>query len=280
MFSSLSPYYPRGVVRYIDNDKPLVTEVSESEGDGSSDSDDGAGPDVVHPTDMENNLANMTLCASLCNMATIHKNKEGNWQANGDATEIALQVFAHKLGRGKPHMTHARKSPHGAKPPSQPMQRTSSTYSANEKAVPLDGHYKLVIEHPFDSTVKRMSTAWRFIKDDGTENDKECLVFMKGAVERVLDRCEAIGLGNDSVPLDETRKAEIIARMDAVSRINVHRKLSSAHNNLCRSLAGSRGSASVVPLGQSRQPVARSGQKHPTRRVGTRPPLPRSRWNL
>lgn len=208
-------------MRYIDNDKPLVTEVSESDADsGSSDSDDGAGPDVVHPSEMENNLANMTLCASLCNMATIHKNKEGNWQANGDATEIALQVFAHKLGRGKPHMTHTpRRLAHTGRAPSQPMQRTNSTYSANEKAVPLDGHYKLVVEHPFDSTVKRMSTAWKFTKDDGTENDKECLVFMKGAVERVLDRCESIGLGNDSVPLDETRKAEIIERMDAVSGI-------------------------------------------------------------
>lgn len=165
-------------------------------------------------------MANMALCASLCNMATIHKNKEGNWQANGDATEIALQVFAHKLGRGKPHMTHPRRPAHSGRAPSQvppAMQRTSSTYSANEKAVPLDGHYKLVVEHPFDSTVKRMSTAWRFVKEDGTENDKECLVFMKGAVERVLDRCDAIGLGNDSVPMDETRKAEIIARMDAVS---------------------------------------------------------------
>jgi Na+-exporting ATPase len=215
-----SPYYPRGVVRYIDNDKPLVTDVNDPSDSGSSDSDDGNGPDVVHPQDMENNMANMALCASLCNMATIHKNKDGNWQANGDATEIALQVFAHKLGRGKPHMTHARR--HHATtakttqaPPS--IQRGSSTYSVNEKAVPLDGHYKLVVEHPFDSTVKRMSTAWRFVKEDGTENEKECLVFMKGAVERVLDRCDAIGLGNDSVPMDETRKAEIIARMDAVS---------------------------------------------------------------
>lgn len=175
----------------------------------------------MHPSDMENNLANMTLCASLCNMATIHKGKEGNWQASGDATEIALQVFAHKLGRGKPHMTRAKSKHHPHAEAHQPpaLQRAGSTYSANEKAVPLDGHYKLVIEHPFDSTVKRMSTAWRFVKEDGTENEKECLVFMKGAVERVLDRCEAVGLGNDAVPLDESRKAEIIARMDAVSQI-------------------------------------------------------------
>jgi Na+-exporting ATPase len=218
-YQTFSPYYPRGVVRYIENDKPLVTDVVESDESGDS-SDDGSGEDVVHPADMENNMANMALCASLCNMATIHKNKEGNWQASGDATEIALQVFAHKLGRGKPHMTHAKRHHHPQAGAPQPpgMQRAGSTYSANEKAVPLDGHYKLVVEHPFDSTVKRMSTAWRFVKEDGTENEKECLVFMKGAVERVLDRCEAVGLGNDAVPLDDSRKAEIIARMDAVSR--------------------------------------------------------------
>ncbi|KAJ9125453.1 hypothetical protein QFC22_000414 [Naganishia vaughanmartiniae] len=214
------PYYPRGIVRYIDNDKPLVTEEVDSSDDSGDSSDDGSGEDVVHPADMENNMANMALCASLCNMATIHKSKEGNWQASGDATEIALQVFAHKLGRGKPHMTHAKRHHHAqAAAASQPpaLQRAGSTYSVNEKAVPLDGHYKLVIEHPFDSTVKRMSTAWRFVKNDGTENDKECLVFMKGAVERVLDRCESVGLGNDAIPLDERRKAEIIARMDALA---------------------------------------------------------------
>jgi Na+-exporting ATPase len=41
-------------------------------------------------------------------MATIHKSKEAkegkNWDAHGDPTEIALQVFAYKAGRGKPHL--------------------------------------------------------------------------------------------------------------------------------------------------------------------------------
>jgi P-type Na+/K+ transporter len=40
---------------------------------------------------MEKSLRDLVLCASLCNMATIHKGDEDRWQASGDATEIALQ---------------------------------------------------------------------------------------------------------------------------------------------------------------------------------------------
>jgi magnesium-transporting ATPase (P-type) len=30
----------------------------------------------------------------------------------------------------------------------------------------IDGHYEVLVEHPFDSSIKRMSTVWKFIPED------------------------------------------------------------------------------------------------------------------
>ena len=217
------PYYPRGVVRAIENDKPLMTESPDEDDDdaatAASSDDETSGPDVVHTDDIEQNLENMVLCASLCNMSTIHHGKEGYWQANGDATEVALQVWAHKMGRGKPHMTKAKRPSAGARNQSHAgtLQRQNSAASAGVHRVPVDGHFELVVEHPFDSTIKRMSTVWQHVGDNGTPAKSECIAFLKGAVERVLDRCEYIGLGEDKIPLTESEKANIITRMDALA---------------------------------------------------------------
>lgn len=40
---------------------------------------------------------------------------------------------------------------------------------------------------------------------------------MKGAVERILDRCIYVGIGENRVLLTEERKAEILRRMDAIA---------------------------------------------------------------
>ncbi len=100
--------------------------------------------------------------------------------------EIALQVFAHKLDRGKPHMT-----------------------ATDNRS----GHYELIAEHPFDSSIKRMSTIWRPIQVAGAE---QSLVFMKGAVERVLDGCDYVGMDR-TVELTVAIKEDILLRMEHVS---------------------------------------------------------------
>lgn len=91
-------------------------------------------------------------------MATLHKGKEDRWEAAGDATEIALQVFAHKLGHGKPHLTHPKKKGTVASQALSPVTTRTSEHGPAKTKVALDGHYEIVIEHPFDSSVKRMST--------------------------------------------------------------------------------------------------------------------------
>src|SRR5208282_2523339 len=88
--------------------------------------------------------------SSLANLASVFKDRDsGEWDARGDPTEIALQVFVMKFGRG-------RKS----------LQEKGWTQLA---------------EFPFDSELKRMSVIF--------EKDGKKHVFMKGAVERVIDAC-------------------------------------------------------------------------------------------
>ncbi|KAF7729875.1 hypothetical protein EC973_003609 [Apophysomyces ossiformis] len=96
--------------------------------------------------------------AALCNMSEVIHDKEKNeWHGVGDPTEIALQVFAHKLHMGKQSLTKSEDS------------------------------WNLIAEYPFDSTIKRMSVICQ--SPDGTY-----VAFLKGATERVLERCIGIQL--------------------------------------------------------------------------------------
>lgn len=75
-----------------------------------------------------------------------------DWVGSGAPTEVALQVFAHKFGKGKPKLT-------------------------------AEDNWKLVEEFQFDSTIKMMSTVWY-----NRELDHN-FVYTKGAVERIMPLC-------------------------------------------------------------------------------------------
>lgn len=75
-----------------------------------------------------------------------------DWITNGAPTEVALQVFAHKFGKGKPQLT-------------------------------AEIGWELIEEYQFDSTIKRMSTVW-YNRPLG-----HTCVFTKGATERILPLC-------------------------------------------------------------------------------------------
>ena len=124
-------------------------------------------------------LRNLTLCASLCSSATVQRvrGEEGDgdekkgWEGHGDATEVALQVFAHKIGHGRAHLTGNTK------------EDEDLVHASN-----IDQH-EVVVEHAFDSGIKRMSMAYICSPRDGKPF---ILVVMKGAFERVFDRCTSI----------------------------------------------------------------------------------------
>lgn len=103
--------------------------------------------------DSQRGLADFLHVASLANLATIVQ-KDGEWHARGDPTEIAIQVFASRFDWNRLRLT-----------------------TGNEP------EWAEIAELPFDSDVKRMSVVMK-------RNDTgELWAYTKGAVERVIQIC-------------------------------------------------------------------------------------------
>ena len=195
--SSSDPFHPRGHIRTDPmGDKPATSSKAMADhptrSDDSDDSDEqtlGDGP-ACDPNDVPEPLHELTLCAALCSSATIQrirdeesKEEDLGWEGHGDATEVALQVYAHKLGYGKPHLTSGSAS--GTSSPA--AQDEDLVYSTRPDK------YELLVEHAFDSSIKRMSMAYLCTPGPASDvKEPYVLVLMKGAFERVFDRCTRI----------------------------------------------------------------------------------------
>ncbi|KAI8641113.1 hypothetical protein BD408DRAFT_389408 [Parasitella parasitica] len=124
---------------------------------------------LVEKVKLSHETNRLVECAALCNMSFIRKKEEqpsDDWIASGAPTEVALQVFAHKFGKGKPTLTEQ------------------------------DG-WEMLEEYQFDSTIKYMSTVWY-----NRPLNHTC-VFTKGAAERVLPLCKNVP---DQASQDEIMK--------------------------------------------------------------------------
>jgi len=96
--------------------------------------------DINQSPEMVPELETFPHSAALCNLTTVRYNDQGQrWGSTGDPTEVALHVFAHRFEKGKRNL--------------------------KERA-----GWKRISEHPFDSTVKRMSVVSLF----GFENHHLC----------------------------------------------------------------------------------------------------------
>ncbi|KAG8804906.1 hypothetical protein FRC17_005834, partial [Serendipita sp. 399] len=230
--SGSDPFYPRGTIQ------AAASPDLGSPDQDDEDSDDVTADDIVRIESLEPAFEDMIHAAALNNMASVHKGKDGTgWEAVGDPTEIALQVFAHKAGRGKPHLT-ARRHKHRptlgdslvrivsrasttiqARQSDNPLNRVQTAQSDGPPVVAIDGHYEMLVEHPFDSTIKRMSTVWQFVPENvhGDPEGYDLIVYIKGAVERILDRCTHVGIGENRIPLTDEGKEQIIQRMDSIA---------------------------------------------------------------
>ncbi|PWN25491.1 potassium/sodium eff [Jaminaea rosea] len=156
--------------------------------------DNGSLPDDVRK---------LATAASLCNIAELMPPdaERTGWSARGDPTEIALLVMATKLGLGRPKLL-------GQDVPN------------SEKKTP-EG-YQLVVEYPFDSDVKLMTTV--YTSPDGEKEQ----ALMKGAVERVLARCDS--------DLTEERRQRITAQAERLAGQGL-RVLAFASRNLLQPAA-------------------------------------------
>ncbi|ORZ02276.1 potassium/sodium efflux P-type ATPase [Syncephalastrum racemosum] len=142
------------------------------EGEVKNESEDRA----ISKEDCSPGFRNLLLNAALCNMSEVRKDKERDeWHGLGDPTEVALQVFAHKLKMGKPSLTKSEQ----------------------------DKNWTLVAEYPFDSSIKRMSILCR--SPDGIY-----YAFIKGATERVLGTCVAIENQSEAKNIDQESLNDLV----------------------------------------------------------------------
>lgn len=141
------------------------------------------------PQDLLDNelLKSFLNVAAMANLAHIHKSANDEWQARGEPTDVAIQVFASRFDWGLDRWTK------GDNPVWQ------------QKA-----------EYPFDSSVKKMSVV--FAKSDAHSESQ--FIFSKGAVERVLEACTTITWqeGTEPVPLDDEIHDEILQNMEALAK--------------------------------------------------------------
>ncbi|KAG2196203.1 hypothetical protein INT47_004729 [Mucor saturninus] len=144
---------------------------------------------VITKENMDAGFQTMVNTAALCNMAELRKDKKNDeWSGIGDPTEIALQVFAHKLKNGKPTLV--------------------------KKDAPDNESWKLISEYPFDSSVKRMSVLCR--SPEGSH-----MAFLKGATERVLESCSGMLMsdeGDIKFMSVEELEALVLPKVDTLAR--------------------------------------------------------------
>ncbi|WEJ93266.1 Na+ ATPase [Yamadazyma tenuis] len=140
--------------------------------------------------------------ASLANIASVNQvNKDEGpvWEAHGDATEIAINVFTQRFGFLRDQIISKDSLEH-------------------------------ICEFPFDSSIKRMSVIYT---ESVTQKSR---VYTKGAVERVLDICSFwYGENTDNqtlIPLTNEDKQFIEQNMNALSSDGL-RVLAFATREIC-----------------------------------------------
>lgn len=119
---------------------------------------------------------------ALCNDAVLQTTPDGQERVIGDPTEGALIVAAAKLGHDKEG---------------------------------LDARWPRVAEIPFTSERKRMTTVHQVKEEaagaDAPWHDTPYIAFSKGAVDSLLDICDHVWTGDETLSLDETLLARINA---------------------------------------------------------------------
>ncbi|KAJ5111318.1 hypothetical protein N7532_001853 [Penicillium argentinense] len=136
--------------------------------------------------------------AAMANLSHVYMSEEGEWNARGEPTEIAIQVFASRFNWNRDRWTKGQKR------------------VWHQKA-----------EFPFDSTVKKMSVIF-----SNSSLQEDCtMVFTKGAVERITDSCTSVIWDQDSsspVPMTDDHREKIFQNMEELAKLGL-RVLALAH---------------------------------------------------
>ncbi|XXH02307.1 P-type ATPase [Hypoxylon texense] len=134
----------------------------------------------------KNALSDFLYVASLANLATVSP-RDGVWNARGDPTEVAIQVFASRFDWNRLKFTQGERA-----------------------------EWTQVAELPFDSDVKRMSVVFR------NNSTGQLFAFTKGAVERVISICTRYceredGHEGETVAMTDAFRADILKNMAALA---------------------------------------------------------------
>ncbi|KAF9052377.1 potassium/sodium eff [Hymenopellis radicata] len=162
---------------------------------------------------LDEGLSQAVRAAALCNVASIQKNLKGEWKSRGDPTEVALQVFATKLGLGQPTLTAASSSKEVDEDSEPGDTAKIEKVHFSDDAAKSDKRFQFQIEFPFSSSVKKMSSIYYDKKTKGS------VVFSKGAVERILECCvsyipDPIEAPQVSSSLTEAVKHDILTKAE------------------------------------------------------------------
>ncbi|KAI7586398.1 Na(+)/Li(+)-exporting P-type ATPase, partial [Hortaea werneckii] len=133
-------------------------------------------------------LSDYLKVASLANLAHVHQTDEGEWNARGDPTEIAIQVFSTRFH----------------------VNRRDSVAGDNP-------NWKLLAEFPFDSDVKKMSVIYKNPHED------KMWAFTKGAVERVITSCSTYVSDPEKEPSEMTEdyQNQILENMEGLAKLGL-----------------------------------------------------------
>lgn len=188
------------------NKNNMVAVVMEYEISGTSYSPEGqvtvaaTGMQVPIPADIPT-LLQTSACAALCNDSHLHYHPEANraeigYQRVGEATEIALRIFAEKIGL----------------PGYSAMPSALARLPMSERATfcndQWEKQYRKVFTLEFGRERKRMSV---LCADEATG---DLVLFCKGAPEAILDNCTTILLEDGTVvPLDEEYKQMVASKV-------------------------------------------------------------------
>jgi P-type Na+/K+ transporter len=154
----------------------------------------GEESDYGHLLEGNQPLKDYLKVASLANLANVHQIAEGEWNARGDPTEVAIQVFASRF---------------------KGWNRRASVAGPN--VMGDDPMYKMLAEFPFDSDVKKMSVLYKNIKNE------EMYVYTKGAVERVITSCTTYFTHGNEKPVEMTDefRDQILENMEGLAKLGL-----------------------------------------------------------
>ncbi|KAF2857915.1 potassium/sodium eff [Piedraia hortae CBS 480.64] len=155
--------------------KGVLTHSSKAPKDMLHDSCSGDEKEYAALVEESDALKEYLKVATLANLARVRQTENGSWNARGDPTEVAIKVFATRFQRmsGDP--------------------------------------WKMLVEFPFDSTVKKMSVIYQDSSGD------RMFSFTKGAVERVITSCIQYEANGEVHDMTEEYRAYILENMEALA---------------------------------------------------------------